>query len=120
MKFTTTFRPPYYKPSFQEAFSEFPRSSLGILTTLLSLDPSYRGTAASALQFEVSMKKSTMDTTRKLILTEELKTLSIIVKTIIWNWAPLIAQFEGKINNLCFGCSSLVQVHCHVTSQVYQ
>ncbi|KAJ0096927.1 hypothetical protein Patl1_27653 [Pistacia atlantica] len=52
MKFTVTFRPPHFKPSFQEIFSEFPRSSFGILTTLLALDPSYRGTAASALQFE--------------------------------------------------------------------
>ncbi|KAJ0041197.1 hypothetical protein Pint_27033 [Pistacia integerrima] len=52
MKFTVTFRPPHLKPSFQEVFSEFPRSSFGILTTLLALDPSYRGTAASALQFE--------------------------------------------------------------------
>ncbi|XP_059624413.1 probable serine/threonine-protein kinase At1g54610 [Cornus florida] len=51
MKPPTTFRPPQqYKPSFQEAFTNFPSSSFGLLTTLLALDPAYRGTAASALQ----------------------------------------------------------------------
>lgn len=54
MKLTTTFRPQHYKPSFREVFGEFPSSSYGILTTLLALDPAYRGTAASALQNEVS------------------------------------------------------------------
>ncbi|KAA8530963.1 hypothetical protein F0562_005670 [Nyssa sinensis] len=53
MKPPTTFRPPQqYKPSFQEAFANFPTSSFGILTTLLALDQAYRGTAASALQTE--------------------------------------------------------------------
>ncbi|KAH9717984.1 protein kinase domain-containing protein [Citrus sinensis] len=52
MKLTTTFRPQHYKPSFREVFGEFPPSSYGILTTLLALDPAYRGTAASALQNE--------------------------------------------------------------------
>ncbi|KAI3761810.1 hypothetical protein L1987_52232 [Smallanthus sonchifolius] len=47
----TTFRPPpNYVPSFHEAFSNFPSSSFGLLTTLLALDPSSRGTATSALQ----------------------------------------------------------------------
>ncbi|KAK2656095.1 hypothetical protein Ddye_009147 [Dipteronia dyeriana] len=51
LKSSTTFRPAqHYKPSFQEAFGDFPSSSFGILTTLLSLDPAYRGTATSALQ----------------------------------------------------------------------
>ncbi|KAJ7945311.1 Serine/threonine-protein kinase [Quillaja saponaria] len=49
MKFTTSFRPPHYKPSFEEAFRDFPTSSRGLLTTLLDLDPSRRGCAASAL-----------------------------------------------------------------------
>ncbi|KAK9130088.1 hypothetical protein Sjap_010575 [Stephania japonica] len=53
LKLPTSFRPPQpYKPSLMEAFREFPASSLGLLTTLLALDPSYRGTAASALQSE--------------------------------------------------------------------
>ncbi|KAK1441375.1 hypothetical protein QVD17_07225 [Tagetes erecta] len=47
----TTFRPPQnYVPSFHEAFSNFPSSSFGLLTTLLALEPSSRGTATSALQ----------------------------------------------------------------------
>ncbi|KAK1587477.1 hypothetical protein Q3G72_013255 [Acer saccharum] len=51
LKSSTTFRPAqHYKPSFQEAFGDFPSSSFGILTTLLALDPAYRGTATSALQ----------------------------------------------------------------------
>nr|QYW07105.1 cyclin-dependent kinase like 6 [Dimocarpus longan] len=53
LKVTTTFRPTQlYKPSFQEAFEDFPPSSFGILTTLLALEPANRGTAASALQNE--------------------------------------------------------------------
>ncbi|XP_052191363.1 probable serine/threonine-protein kinase At1g54610 isoform X2 [Diospyros lotus] len=53
MKLRTTFQPPQrYNPSFQEVFAGLPTSSFGLLTTLLSLDPAYRGTAASALQNE--------------------------------------------------------------------
>ncbi|XP_031120602.1 probable serine/threonine-protein kinase At1g54610 [Ipomoea triloba] len=49
----TTFRPPYaYKPCIREAFRHFPSSSSGLLHTLLALDPSHRGSAASALQNE--------------------------------------------------------------------
>ncbi|XP_050212556.1 probable serine/threonine-protein kinase At1g54610 [Mercurialis annua] len=51
LRLSTTFRPPKsYKPSLFEAFGEFPESSLGLLSTLLALDPAYRGSAASALQ----------------------------------------------------------------------
>ncbi|XP_071728714.1 probable serine/threonine-protein kinase At1g54610 [Rutidosis leptorrhynchoides] len=47
----TTFRPPqHYAPSFHEAFANFPPSSLSLLTTLLALNPTSRGTCASALQ----------------------------------------------------------------------
>ncbi|XP_076888160.1 putative serine/threonine-protein kinase At1g54610 isoform X2 [Bidens hawaiensis] len=47
----TTFRPPQnYLPSFHEAFANFPVSSIGLLTTLLALDPLSRGTCGSALQ----------------------------------------------------------------------
>ncbi|XWS41439.1 hypothetical protein CRYUN_Cryun17cG0082000 [Craigia yunnanensis] len=53
MKLPESFRPPqHYKPEYQEAFGDFPDSSFGLLTMLLVLDPSYRGTAASALQSE--------------------------------------------------------------------
>jgi serine/threonine protein kinase len=55
MKLPTSFRPPqHYKPSFEETFSTFPTSSFGLLTTLLALDPTSRGSAASALESEVS------------------------------------------------------------------
>ncbi|KAL3818827.1 hypothetical protein ACJIZ3_004732 [Penstemon smallii] len=48
-----TFRPPHqYKPNFQEAFPYFPDSAFGLLGRLLALEPSYRGTATSALQSE--------------------------------------------------------------------
>ncbi|XP_011025568.1 PREDICTED: probable serine/threonine-protein kinase At1g54610 [Populus euphratica] len=51
MRLPTSFRPTqHYKASFQEAFKDFPESSLVLLTTLLALNPAYRGTAASALQ----------------------------------------------------------------------
>ncbi|XP_047321142.1 probable serine/threonine-protein kinase At1g54610 [Impatiens glandulifera] len=50
MKPPTTFRPAQYKPSYRETFESLPSSSFGLITTLLSLDPSYRGTAASALK----------------------------------------------------------------------
>ncbi|KAJ8770101.1 hypothetical protein K2173_011183 [Erythroxylum novogranatense] len=51
LKLSNTFRPPRtYKPSLFEAFSQLPESSLGLLTTLLSLDPTRRGSAALALQ----------------------------------------------------------------------
>ncbi|KAF9681986.1 hypothetical protein SADUNF_Sadunf05G0060300 [Salix dunnii] len=50
MRLPTSFRlPQYHKPSFQEAFKNFPESSFGLLTTLLALNQANRGTAASAL-----------------------------------------------------------------------
>ncbi|OMP12255.1 hypothetical protein COLO4_03363 [Corchorus olitorius] len=56
LRLSTTFRPPQsYKPSLVDAFRNFPRSSLGLLSTLLALDPAYRGSAASALQNEGAM-----------------------------------------------------------------
>ncbi|KAE8729376.1 putative serine/threonine-protein kinase [Hibiscus syriacus] len=51
LRLSTTFRPPQsYKPSLVDAFRNFPESSLGLLSTLLALDPAYRGCASSALQ----------------------------------------------------------------------
>ncbi|KAL5987797.1 hypothetical protein ACLOJK_035551 [Asimina triloba] len=53
LKLPTSFRPLQpYKPSISEAFRDFPSSSLGLLATLLALDPAHRGSAASALQSE--------------------------------------------------------------------
>ncbi|KAG6768339.1 hypothetical protein POTOM_027249 [Populus tomentosa] len=58
MRLPTSFRPPQpYKPSFQEAFKDFPESSLVLLNTLLALNPAYRGTAASALSKVTYYKK---------------------------------------------------------------
>lgn len=52
----TTFRPPYaYKSSMADAFRQFPSSSLGLLSVLLALDPTQRGSAASALRNKVSV-----------------------------------------------------------------
>ncbi|CAN1345057.1 Probable serine/threonine-protein kinase At1g54610, partial [Linum perenne] len=56
MRLPTSFRPPqHYKPSFQDSFKDMPSSSIALLTTLLSLNPSYRGTATSALQTQVRL-----------------------------------------------------------------
>ncbi|KAK1403784.1 putative serine/threonine-protein kinase [Heracleum sosnowskyi] len=53
LKPPTNFRPPsQYKPSFHEAFGSLPDSAMALLPALLSLEPVYRGTAASALQNE--------------------------------------------------------------------
>ena len=48
------FKLPKYKRSLENAFRNFPESSLGLLRTLLALDPAHRGSASSALQDEVS------------------------------------------------------------------
>lgn len=53
LRLSTTFRPPRaYMPSFVESFQGFPQSALGLLTTLLALDPGYRGSASLALEHE--------------------------------------------------------------------
>lgn len=46
--------PPPYKPSIAETFKDLPSPALSLLTVLLSLDPTNRGTAASALESHVS------------------------------------------------------------------
>ncbi|KAI9098448.1 hypothetical protein K1719_025073 [Acacia pycnantha] len=51
LNLSTTFRPPKsYRPSLAESFRDLPPSSVGLLCTLLTLDPAYRGTASKALQ----------------------------------------------------------------------
>ncbi|CAN1802084.1 Probable serine/threonine-protein kinase At1g54610 [Linum perenne] len=51
LRLSTTFRPPQvYKPNLIKAFRDFPESSFGLFTTLLALDPDYRGSAHSALK----------------------------------------------------------------------
>ncbi|KAK4490218.1 hypothetical protein RD792_000877 [Penstemon davidsonii] len=55
LKLSTALKPPKsYNSTLQEAFRNYPSSSFSLLNTLLALDPMYRGTAASALQNEVS------------------------------------------------------------------
>lgn len=55
LKVSPAIRPPLaYKPRLEEVFREFPLSSLGLLYILLALDPVIRGSAASALESEVS------------------------------------------------------------------
>jgi len=55
LKLRTSYRPPnHYKLSFKENFQNFPSSSQGLLATFLDLNPAHRGSAASALQSEVS------------------------------------------------------------------
>ncbi|KZV14926.1 Serine/threonine-protein kinase [Dorcoceras hygrometricum] len=53
LKPPATFRPQQqYKTRFRETFSYFPESAFSLLERLLALDPTDRGTAASALQNE--------------------------------------------------------------------
>ncbi|XP_038886771.1 probable serine/threonine-protein kinase At1g54610 [Benincasa hispida] len=53
LKLAPTFRPPQsYRPSLGELFKHLPSSSLGLLSTLLALEPSYRGSASLALENE--------------------------------------------------------------------
>lgn len=48
------FKLPKYNRSLENAYRKFPESSLGLLRTLLALDPAHRVSASSALQDEVS------------------------------------------------------------------
>ncbi|XP_019427262.1 PREDICTED: probable serine/threonine-protein kinase At1g54610 [Lupinus angustifolius] len=51
LNLSTTFRPPKsYRPSIVETFRDLPSSSLGLLCTLLALDPAFRGSASKALK----------------------------------------------------------------------
>ncbi|KAG0515778.1 hypothetical protein BDA96_10G307200 [Sorghum bicolor] len=51
MKLSPSFKPPKpYKATTAERFRDLPPSSLGLLATLLALDPAARGTAGQALQ----------------------------------------------------------------------
>lgn len=51
LKLSTTFVPPKsYRPSLVETFNDLPPSSLGLLCTLLALDPAFRGSASKALK----------------------------------------------------------------------
>ncbi|XP_058758535.1 probable serine/threonine-protein kinase At1g54610 [Vicia villosa] len=51
LKLSTTFIPPKsYRPSLVESFKDLPPSSLGLLCTLLALDPAFRGSASKALK----------------------------------------------------------------------
>ncbi|PKA63550.1 putative serine/threonine-protein kinase [Apostasia shenzhenica] len=53
LKVSTNFQPPRpYKSTILETFKDFPSSSLSLLTLLLAIEPSDRGTALSALQSE--------------------------------------------------------------------
>lgn len=55
LKLSTTFVPPKsYRPSLVETFNDLPPSSLGLLCTLLALDPAFRGSASKALKNPVS------------------------------------------------------------------
>ncbi|KAK7401955.1 hypothetical protein VNO78_13851 [Psophocarpus tetragonolobus] len=53
MPHSTVFRPPHhYRRCVAETFKEFPSSATRLIETLLSLDPTLRGTAAAALKSE--------------------------------------------------------------------
>ena len=54
MKLSPTFKPPKaYKPTTAERFRELPPPAVGLLATLLALDPATRGTAGQALESSV-------------------------------------------------------------------
>lgn len=51
---STYFRPPQsYRRCVAETMKDFPAAAVGLLETLLSIDPAHRGTAALALKSEV-------------------------------------------------------------------
>ncbi|KAK6919582.1 Protein kinase domain [Dillenia turbinata] len=53
LPYSTVFKPQQpYRRRVQEAFKDIPAPALGLIETLLSIDPAHRGTAASALQSE--------------------------------------------------------------------
>ncbi|KAK6919066.1 Protein kinase domain [Dillenia turbinata] len=53
LPYSTVFKPQQpYTRRVQEAFKDIPAPALGLIETLLSIDPAHRGTAASALQSE--------------------------------------------------------------------
>lgn len=99
MKLPASFRPPqHYQSSYRETFKEFPASSFGLLSNLLALDPSYRGTAKLALQNEVGKTRSSLRLFFPPVYVEETQ------------WKQWMF--------FC-GCSSLGQVLWHVTLKIY-
>ena len=80
MKLPASFRPPqHYKPGYQEAFGDFPDSSFGLLTKLLALDPSYCGTATSAVQSFIQASYTAASTFQSFIkaIQSKLKTAAL-------------------------------------------
>ena len=54
MPHTTIFKPQHpYRRCIDDTFRDFPSSALGLMDTLLAIEPADRGTAASALGSEV-------------------------------------------------------------------
>lgn len=52
---STVFKPLQpYRRRITEAFKDLPPTAVGLMETLLSIDPAQRGTAASALESDVS------------------------------------------------------------------
>lgn len=53
---STVFKPAQpYKRRIIEAFKDFPSPAIGLMETLLAIDPQQRGTAALALKSEVTL-----------------------------------------------------------------
>lgn len=44
-----------YKSRILEAFKDFPPAAIGLMQTLLAIEPEHRGTAALALKSEVTL-----------------------------------------------------------------
>lgn len=56
LQLSTPLRPMFpYGSHIAERFKQFPTSVTSLLETLLSIDPDFRGTAASALKSKVSL-----------------------------------------------------------------
>lgn len=52
---STVFKPLQpYRRRLAETFKDFPAAAVGLMETLLSIDPAHRGTAALALESEAS------------------------------------------------------------------
>lgn len=91
-----TFRPPQqYKANLDEAFPRFPKSALGLLSRLLSLDPAIRGSASAALRDEVSTNR---------VLINNCACVGLMVKWLMSD--AKIAVLRSESLAMCPNCSN--------------
>lgn len=86
LQLSTPLRPIYpYGSHIAETFKQFPASVISLLETLLSIDPDFRGTAASALKSKVSLDFTYSSDKNVVLVTSTDYTLHC--ETVLQNWA---------------------------------